>query len=231
MHVSLSSRSGWHAVGHRVAAMTCWVNRSYSTGRVRLPAAPGTRADIDFRMLSDPRDMQRLKAGFRLCVRAMTEAQQRGATLATFPSGYSTRIRNLTRPGAWNGAIMAIAAPLMDHNAVLRRWIMQYAVETGAAPRELACDDDLLEAHLRHNVNGIWHASGTCRMGDPADPMAVVDPAGRVIGVAGLRVCDASVFPAIPCANLNIPVLMTAEKIAATIRAGARADAPGGNAS
>ena len=55
-------------------------------------------------------------------------------------------------------------------------------------------------------------------MGDPADPTTVADPAGRVVGVEGLSVCDASLMPTIPCANLNIPVLMCAEKIANGMR-------------
>jgi 5-(hydroxymethyl)furfural/furfural oxidase len=58
-------------------------------------------------------------------------------------------------------------------------------------------------------------------MGDTADRMAVTDPNARVIGVEGLLVCDASLMPTVPCANLNVPVLMMAEKIAAAIRAGA----------
>ena len=37
---------------------------------------------------------------------------------------------------------------------------------------------------------------------------------GRVKGVQGLRIVDASIFPVVPCANTNFPVLMTAEKIA-----------------
>jgi 5-(hydroxymethyl)furfural/furfural oxidase len=51
-------------------------------------------------------------------------------------------------------------------------------------------------------------------MGRADDPMAVVDAQGRVKGVQGLRVVDASIFPVVPCANTNFPVLMTAEKIA-----------------
>ena len=43
---------------------------------------------------------------------------------------------------------------------------------------------------------------------------AVTDSQGRVIGVAGLRICDALVMPTVPCANLNVPVMMIAEKIA-----------------
>jgi 5-(hydroxymethyl)furfural/furfural oxidase len=41
-----------------------------------------------------------------------------------------------------------------------------------------------------------------------------VDTKGRVKGVQGLRVVDASIFPVVPCANTNFPTLMTAEKIA-----------------
>jgi len=43
----------------------------------------------------------------------------------------------------------------------------------------------------------------------------VVDSEGRVRGIEGLRVVDASIFPVVPCANTNFPTMMTAEKIAA----------------
>jgi 5-(hydroxymethyl)furfural/furfural oxidase len=137
-----------------------------------------------------------------------------------FPSGFSARVRDLTRPGRVNAVVMGIAAPLMDASDALRRRMMAFALEAEHGAEELAADDDLLEAHLRRQVGGTWHPCGTCRMGDDDDPMAVTDAAGRVIGVAGLRVCDASLMPTIPCANLNLPVLMTAEKIADGIRRG-----------
>ena len=54
-------------------------------------------------------------------------------------------------------------------------------------------------------------------MGQFDDPTAVTDPAGRVHGVAGLRVCDASVMPMVPCANTNLPTMMIAEKISDAI--------------
>jgi 5-(hydroxymethyl)furfural/furfural oxidase len=56
-------------------------------------------------------------------------------------------------------------------------------------------------------------------MGREDDPMTVVDTKGRVKGVQGLRVVDASIFPVVPCANTNFPTLMTAEKIAETMLA------------
>jgi 5-(hydroxymethyl)furfural/furfural oxidase len=52
-------------------------------------------------------------------------------------------------------------------------------------------------------------------MGRADDPQAVTDPQGRVHGVAGLRVVDASIMPTVPRANTNIPTIMIAEKIAA----------------
>ena len=54
-------------------------------------------------------------------------------------------------------------------------------------------------------------------MGSDGD--AVVDSAGRVNGVAALRVVDSSVFPHIPNGNLNAPTIMLAEKLAAAIKA------------
>jgi 5-(hydroxymethyl)furfural/furfural oxidase len=54
-------------------------------------------------------------------------------------------------------------------------------------------------------------------MGAPDDPHAVTDPGGRVYGVAGLRVADASIMPSVPCANTNIPSIMIGEKIGAAV--------------
>jgi 5-(hydroxymethyl)furfural/furfural oxidase len=62
-------------------------------------------------------------------------------------------------------------------------------------------------------VYGVWHASGTCRMGRPDDRQAVVDPQGRVYGAEKILVVDASVIPVLPSANTNIPVIMIAEKM------------------
>lgn len=60
-----------------------------------------------------------------------------------------------------------------------------------------------------------FHPASTCRMGPPADPGAVVDAAGRVHGPEALYVADASVMPALPAANTNLPTIMLAERIAA----------------
>ena len=54
-------------------------------------------------------------------------------------------------------------------------------------------------------------------MGPASDPMAVVDPRGKVHGLEGLYVADAAIMPVIPRANTNIPVAVIAEKIASLL--------------
>lgn len=74
--------------------------------------------------------------------------------------------------------------------------------------------DDELDAHIRDHAESAYHPCGTCRMGRREDPMSVVDPDCRVIGVDGLRVADSSIFPRITNGNLNGPSIMTGEKAA-----------------
>ena len=85
---------------------------------------------------------------------------------------------------------------------------------------QLMADDEALEQFAKTAAVGVWHASCTCRMGADDDSMAVTDRAGRLRGVEGLRVVDASLFPVVPCANTNFPTLMVAEKISDDILQG-----------
>lgn len=72
--------------------------------------------------------------------------------------------------------------------------------------------DDALDGFIREHAESAYHPCGTCRMGRADDPMSVVDPETRVIGVDGLRVADSSVFPRITNGNLNGPSIMVGEK-------------------
>ncbi|WP_417259994.1 choline dehydrogenase [Celeribacter sp.] len=81
-------------------------------------------------------------------------------------------------------------------------------------PGEQVQTDEALDEFIREHVESAYHPCGTCRMGAVDDPMAVVDPECRVIGVAGLRVADSSIFPQITNGNLNAPSIMTGEKAA-----------------
>jgi choline dehydrogenase len=75
-----------------------------------------------------------------------------------------------------------------------------------------AVTDAQLDEAIREHVESAYHPCGTCKMGAMSDPMAVVDPECRVIGVSGLRVADSSIFPRVTNGNLNAPSIMTGEK-------------------
>lgn len=76
--------------------------------------------------------------------------------------------------------------------------------------------DEQLDAFVRSHAETAYHPSCSCKMGQ--DNMAVVDGDGRVHGLEGLRVVDASIMPVITTGNLNAPTIMMAEKIADKIR-------------
>ena len=72
--------------------------------------------------------------------------------------------------------------------------------------------DDQIDAFIREHCESAYHPCGTCKMGSPQDPMAVVDAECRVIGIANLRVADSSIMPQVTNGNLNAPTLMIGEK-------------------
>jgi choline dehydrogenase len=71
-------------------------------------------------------------------------------------------------------------------------------------------DDSLLD-DFRERSGSVFHACGTCGMGADAT-RSVVDHRLKVHGLSGLRVIDASVFPAVTSGNTNAPTIMVAEK-------------------
>lgn len=84
--------------------------------------------------------------------------------------------------------------------------------ETGPGPEML--DREELRAYIRASGTHYYHPVGTCKMGPAADALAVVDAHGRLHGLEGLFVADASLIPSIPRANTNIPCAVIGEKIA-----------------
>lgn len=79
-------------------------------------------------------------------------------------------------------------------------------------PGAAADTPEALRAYVRMAAIPMYHPVGTARIGQPSDPMAVVDPDLKVIGVDGLWVADASVFPSLPAGNTNATAIMTGDK-------------------
>ncbi|TQM11880.1 GMC family oxidoreductase [Pseudonocardia kunmingensis] len=149
-----------------------WVNQAWSRGAITLTSRdPRAQPEVREAMLSDERDLARLRSG----VRALVE-MARGADVAAISDGSVDRV---------NAAVLAV----LD-------------------------DDARLDDHLLATAADAQHATSTCRMGDPGDATTVVDPACRVLGVDGLRVVDASIFPSVPRANTNLTAIMAGELMA-----------------
>ncbi|MGV6874076.1 GMC family oxidoreductase [Pseudochelatococcus sp. B33] len=222
MHMAVLARSAWHRVGGQLGTYYLWINKAYSQGQVRLRSGnPDAPPDIDFRLLSDPRDLKRMREGFRRIAALALDPGLDDVRLDVFPTAFSDRVRNVSLPGRWNAFQTAVLATILD----FARFARPYLIRRLIAPvdiRSLLADDVILDDYLHRTVVGVWHAVGTCRMGPADDPLAVTDNEGHVHDVPGLRVCDASLMPSVPCANTNIPTIMIAERVADLIKAETR---------
>jgi 5-(hydroxymethyl)furfural/furfural oxidase len=220
MYLIPSNKAGWHAIGERLGLIMLWVNRSYSTGEVKLTSAQRAGPlDIDFNMCSDPRDLERLVAGVRLLCRLQADPSVRETVEQVFPISLSDWARRLAVHKPINVLQTWLGAMAMGSSPLIRRWMIDKLIADAPSIDDLANDDGACRDWIRGAVLGHWHASCTCRMGASDDPGAVTDPSARVYGVEGLRVADASIMPSVPCANTNIPTIMIGEKVAATILA------------
>jgi 5-(hydroxymethyl)furfural/furfural oxidase len=199
--------------------MIIFVNRTWSeTGQVKLGSADWREEPVvQFNLLSDRRDLDRLKQAFRKMVAVQADPAMAEVATDVFAAVYGDRFRQVGTINRRNRIATEMLARLLDGPARLRRHLMDKLILEAPQLALLLEDEEALETFIRKAAVGVWHASCTCRMGAADDPMAVTDTAGRVRAVEGLRVVDASIFPIVPCANTNFPTMMTAEKIADAI--------------
>ncbi|MGH7161432.1 MAG: GMC family oxidoreductase [Acetobacteraceae bacterium] len=151
--------------------------------------------------------------GFSVAV-CPVRPESRGSIMATSPDPLAPpaiRPEYLSQP---NDLRVLLAGLRLTREILARPPIARYSAgET--EPGSAATSDEALAHHAHHFGTTLYHPVGTCRMGE--DPAAVVDSRLRVHGIAGLRVIDASVMPAITTGNTNAPTIMIAEKGAAMI--------------
>ena len=214
MYITASARAGWHALGARLGLYFLWCNRPFSAGRLSLRSPdPRDYPAVDLHLLDDSRDLARMMAATRKLFALAVHPALNAAAGDFFPASFSPRIKKLSQFNRANGVAASVLGAMLDVPAGLRHLVIKRFLLNGRAFGDVAADEDKLADFVRRNAFGVWHPTGTCRMGDPSDPQAVVDPGGRVIGSENLYVADASIMPRLPTANTNIPTMMIAEKI------------------
>ncbi|WP_181408152.1 GMC family oxidoreductase [Pararhizobium mangrovi] len=219
MHMNFVTRAAWHPVGRQLGSLFFWVNKSYSRGQLLLdPMSPAGPPRIDFRMLSDERDLTRLADAFERAVGLARDPCLADVVQSVYAGGMSEIGKRFSKPSATAWIATAVGAAGIDMIGGHRKKAFPYMLANYDDPARLAADRGALEAYVRGTVGGVWHPSGTCRMGRKDDRMAVTDGSGKVFGTEGLYVCDASLMPTIPCANTNFPTIMIAEKIADSLK-------------
>lgn len=219
MYLMAAAKSAWHPLGERIGSLVAWINKPWSRGRVSLRSAdPADRPIAAFNHLSDTRDLERLCRAVAFMGDLLASPALASQTAASGPVSYSGFARALGRQTLRNYLMTAPAAAVLDAIPWARAAFFRRFVAGGRDVPTLLDDPEMLVSYVRDGVFGQWHPCGTCRMGAHGDRHAVVDPAGRVIGSENLFVADASVMPTAPRANLNLPTMMIAEKIAESFR-------------
>jgi len=150
--------------------------------------------------------------GFQVHVGPMRSRSRGAVTLRSARPEDAPRIlfNYMSHPEDWQDfrACIRLTREIMAQPAMADH--VRHEIQPGAAFQTDADLDDFLREH----VESAYHPCGTARMGRASDPMAVVDPECRVIGVQGLRVADSSIFPQVTNGNLNAPSIMAGEKAA-----------------
>jgi 5-(hydroxymethyl)furfural/furfural oxidase len=214
MFITSLNKASWHPLGRRIGVIAVVVHKPYSKGHVELSSSdPAKSPTIRFNALSDHRDFERLVRGLRVVLELLCDTDVRAVRNEAFlPQGKIVARMAKRSMSSWH---QALGIKLLFDIAPLRRKLLKGL--TLDIDRVLA-DDSALKNMVRQRVELSRHVCGTCRMGPADDAKSVVDTSGRVHGVAGLRIADASIFPTLMRANTHIPVLMVAEKMADHIK-------------
>jgi choline dehydrogenase-like flavoprotein len=209
--------------GTRMGMIAAALYAPFSRGAVTLQSpVPDVPPRISQRLLSDPRDAQRMVIATRFAEDLIVDQTVRGCFEEAYLLPRDPPLRLVNGTGAL-GTIKALAATaVLGSPASLRRAVLARAIQPGRMVADRNSHQPLSDAEILAASGTMFHPSCTCAIGAEDDRMAVVDPECRVYGVAGLRVADASVMPRVPSANTNIPTLMIAERVADFIRAGLR---------
>jgi len=217
IYINVQCKTSWSPLGLQVANLAPSLLKPMARGRVSLTAPGDVPPCVEFNFVGHELDLKRFMLGFRRAGEILAHDEVRAMRGVTFPVKFTDRLRRLNRITPANKWASATVAKFIDVAPWMAGPIFSTLADRRIDLATLIKDDDALAEHIRENVAGTFHPVGTCRMGPANNRNAVVDMEGRVRGLAGLRVVDASIMPTAPRGNTNIPTIMVAEKIAAAI--------------
>ena len=143
MYVIPTNKAQWHAIGHRLGIIMMWVNRSYSTGEIRLSsAAADAPPDIDFNMCSDERDMVRIVKGVKLLAKLRAHPAVQETVEEVFPISFSDYAHKLAMYSRWNAVQTWVGAQAMDASAAVRRAVIRAIIADAPSVDDLVNDED-----------------------------------------------------------------------------------------
>ncbi|UPJ48392.1 GMC family oxidoreductase N-terminal domain-containing protein [Bradyrhizobium sp. 200] len=206
-------------MGRQLSFLMILLQKPYSQGDVRLdPANPTGPLRLRANILGDRRDLDRMVAGFKMCAEILLTEPVKSLVHSSFMSNLAMGVKpsyltmKLLQDTLEARLISIFGALAVDYVPGMRARTMAQA---GLDIRNMLAEPEEALVDMVKRFTGVGgHPSGTCRMGAIDQRESVVDSRGRVIGVEGLRVVDASIFPSMMNAGTNLPVLMAAEKIA-----------------
>lgn len=204
-------------LGRQLAQLMIIMNKTYSQGEVGLNSAnPDGPPRIQARILSDARDLERMVSSFRWLCGMFSEEPLNSLVNHVFiantalgkpPDALTMKLLQDNRRAQVISTLGALAFDFIPGmSSSLPR---KSGRDVGSVLRENA---EQLATVVRTGTAVGGHPMGTCRLGAIADEDAVVDSQCRVIGIDGLRIMDASIFPTPMTAGTNIPAIMVGEK-------------------
>ncbi len=217
----IPGRLAWDPAGRQLAILNIIINKAFSIGEITLNSAdPLGPPKVAFNFLSDSRDLERIVQSIHFLAELLSDPNVRASSDFAFAPTWKPVAVAMMGHGFKAQALSILGSIALSGPEKLRRKLLNdMGVEIGALA---TMPDSEIGEFIKTYMLPAYHVSGTCRMGATFQKETVVDSSGAVVGVTGLRVVDASIFPTLMRAGLNLPVMMAAEKIAGTIEADAR---------